>query len=198
MRTALAGSPLTGGSFFSLTGAHKLPQAGSPLTGGSFSCTADRGTRTAAGGISPTGGFPFLDRGTRTAAGGFPLTGGSFCTRLRGHTNRRRRVGKRQGFFLPCLSGNLFCCGRLSAKGRTCGFIFRRRRFPCFLIAQISICDRFDMGNGRGFFLPCLSQPIRNVRYRSATHAVSSPQARHVCVAQLVCALLRTAPANYN
>ena len=78
-------------------------------------------------------------------------------------------------------------------------FLFELLPFPCFLIwRRFPICDRFDMGNGRGFFLPCLSQPICNVRYRSATHAVYFPQARHVCVAQLVCALLRMAPANYN
>ena len=39
---------------------------------------------------------------------------------------------------------------------------------------------------GRGFFLPCLSQPIRSVGYITATQAVLSPQARHTRVAQLV------------
>ena len=41
-------------------------------------------------------------------------------------------------------------------------------------------------GNDRGFFLPCLSQPIRSVGYITATQAVLSPQARHTRVAQLV------------
>ena len=50
-------------------------------------------------------------------------------------------------------------------------------------------------GNDRGFFL-CygwttfgvrpLEQPVRRVRYRSATHVISSKQARHTRVAQLV------------
>ena len=70
----------------------------------------------------------------------------------------------------------------------TCGFhplvnhpfplgIFRRR-FP--------ICDRSEKEYDRGFFLPCLSQPIRSVGYITATQAVLSPQARHTRVAQLV------------
>ena len=51
-----AGSPLTGSSFLHrLTGAHELPQARSPLTGGFFSASAERGTRTAAGGFAPDG-----------------------------------------------------------------------------------------------------------------------------------------------
>ena len=50
-------------------------------------------------------------------------------------------------------------------------------------------------GNGRGFFL-CygrttfgvhpLEQPIRSVRYITATHVISSKQAQHARVAQLV------------
>ena len=48
-------------------------------------------------------------------------------------------------------------------------------------------------GNGRGFFLCCgrttfgvrpLEQPVRSVRYRSATHVISSKQARHDSAAQ--------------
>ena len=39
---------------------------------------------------------------------------------------------------------------------------------------------------GRGFFLPCLSQPIRSVRYITATHVISSKQARHSSAAQFV------------
>ena len=42
------------------------------------------------------------------------------------------------------------------------------------------------MRNGRGFFLPCLSQPVRSVRYRTATHVIKSTQAQHTRVAQLV------------
>ena len=41
-----------------------------------------------------------------------------------------------------------------------------------------------------------MSKPIRSARFLAATHAVSSTQARHNRVAQLVCTLLRPAPAN--
>ena len=60
-------------------------------------------------------------------------------------------------------------------------FLFGLLPFPCFLIwRRLPTCDRFEKGNGRGFFL-CygrttfgvrpLEQPVRRVRYRSATHA---------------------------
>ena len=39
---------------------------------------------------------------------------------------------------------------------------------------------------GRGFFLPCLSQPIRSVGYRTATQVGYFQQARHTRAAQLV------------
>ena len=42
------------------------------------------------------------------------------------------------------------------------------------------------IGNGRGFFLPRFSQPVRRVRYRSATQVGGSTQAQHTRVAQLV------------
>ena len=49
-------------------------------------------------------------------------------------------------------------------------FLFELLPFPCFLIwRRPETGDRFEIGNGRGFFLPCLSQPVRRVRYRSAT-----------------------------
>ena len=78
-------------------------------------------------------------------------------------------------------------------------FLFELLPFPCFLIRRrLPTCDRFEKGNGRGFFL-CygrttfgvrpLEQPIRRVRYRSATHVVYSTQARHNSVAQVVSAL---------
>ena len=78
-------------------------------------------------------------------------------------------------------------------------FLFELLPFPCFLIwRRLPTCDRSDMGNGRGFFLPCLSQPVRSVRYCSATHAVSSTQARHTRVAQIVFTLFRPAPTGFN
>ena len=69
-------------------------------------------------------------------------------------------------------------------------FLFELLPFPCFLIRRrFPICDRFEMRNGRGFFLPCLSQPVRSVRYRTATHVIKSTQAQHTRVAQFVSAL---------
>ena len=75
-------------------------------------------------------------------------------------------------------------------------FLFELLPFPCFLIwRRFPICDRFEKGNGRGFFLCCgrttfgvrpLEQPVRSVRYITATHVISFTQARHNSVAQLV------------
>ena len=76
-------------------------------------------------------------------------------------------------------------------------FLFELLPFPCLLVwRRLPTCDRFEKEYGRGFLLPYLSQPVRSVRYRSATHVISSAQARHNRVAQLVCTLLRPAPAN--
>ena len=68
-------------------------------------------------------------------------------------------------------------------------FLFELLPFPCFLIwRRFPICDRSEKENDRGFFL-CygrttfgvrpLEQPVRSVRYHSATHTVYSTQARH-------------------
>ena len=46
--------------------------------------------------------------------------------------------------------------------------------------------DRSEKENGRRSFLPCLSRPIRRVRYRTATQTGGSTQARHNRAAQLV------------
>ena len=68
-------------------------------------------------------------------------------------------------------------------------FLFELLPFPCFLIwRRLPICDRFEKEYGRGFFLPCFSQPVRRVRYRSATHVIKSTQAQHIRVAQFVSA----------
>ena len=69
-------------------------------------------------------------------------------------------------------------------------FLFGLLPFPCFLIwRRLPTCDRSEIGYGRGFFLPCLSQPVRSIRYRSATQTVKFPQARHSSAAQFVSAL---------
>ena len=41
-------------------------------------------------------------------------------------------------------------------------------------------------GNDRGFFLPCLSQPVRSVGYITATQVGYFQQAQHTRVAQFV------------
>ena len=65
-------------------------------------------------------------------------------------------------------------------------FLFGLLPFPCFLIwRRFPICDRFEKEYDRGFFLPYFSQPVRSVRYCTATHMISSPQAQHTRVAQL-------------
>ena len=76
-------------------------------------------------------------------------------------------------------------------------FLFELLPFPCLLVwRRLPTCDRFEKEYGRGFFLPYLSQPVRSVRYCSATQAVLSSQAQHTRVAQHFNALYRTAPAN--
>ena len=78
-------------------------------------------------------------------------------------------------------------------------FLFELLPFPYFLIwRRFPICDRCEKEYGRGFFLCCgrttfgvrpLEQPVRSVRYRSATHMGYSTQARHSSAAQFVSAL---------
>ena len=59
-------------------------------------------------------------------------------------------------------------------------FLFELLPFPYSLVwRRLPTCDRFEKENGRGFLLPCLSLPIRSVRYRTATHTGYSTQARH-------------------
>ena len=66
-------------------------------------------------------------------------------------------------------------------------FLFELLPFPCFLIwRKPETGDRFEKGYGRGFFLPCFSQPVRSTRYITATQTGKSTQARHARVAQLV------------
>ena len=78
-------------------------------------------------------------------------------------------------------------------------FLFELLPFPCFLIwRRFPICDRFEKEYGSRVTAACLSPPFRSSQtaycyaygllYAGATNRV----------AQLVCALLRTAPANYN
>ena len=150
-------------------GVRELPQAGSPLTGGSFSAPTQRGTRTAAGVFAPNGRL-------------------LFCTDPAGHSNCRRRV---RPFRAESFSLNL---SRGIRRLRTAGasrrpprgakrkghlrfpFLFELLPFPCLLARRrLPTCDRSEMEYGRGFFLPYLSQPVRSVRYITATQTRKPP-----------------------
>ena len=126
------------------------------------------------------------ERGTRTAQACLSLTDGEFFAEIQ------------RGVAL---------CGAREIAASAAGtkrkdnlrfsFLFELLPFPCFLIwRRLPTCDRCEIRYGRGFFLPCLSQPIRRVRYRTATQVGYFQQARHNSVAQLFNALYRTAPAN--
>ena len=164
------GFALTGRQFFQhrLTGAHELPQAGSPLTGGSFSAPADRGTRTAAGRFALTGRLLFCTDpagGARTASACSPLTGREFSAEP-----QRGDSPSADGGSVPRPAAGAKRKGHLRFP-----FLFELLPFPCFLIwRRFPICDRSEIRYGRGFFLPCFSQPVRRIRYRTATHMGNS------------------------
>ena len=157
-----------------------------------FSVPAERGARTASAGSLFPGGSLFsapAEWGTRTALACSPLTGGKFFAEpQRGDS--------------PSADGGSVAAPAAGAKRKDnlrFSFLFELLPFPCLLARRrLPTCDRSEMGYGRGFFLPCLSQPVRSVRYCSATHAVSSTQARHTRVAQLVFTLFRPAPTGFN
>ena len=118
-----------------------------------FSAPESRGARTASACSSLTGGEFFAE----------PQQGIALCgaresaAPAAGTTPYPRRWAKRKD--------NL----RFS-------FLFELLPFPCFLIwRRLPTCARFEtVGNDRGFFLPCFSQPVRRVRYRTATHMGNS------------------------
>ena len=124
------------------------------------------------------------ERGARTAAGVFAPNGRHlFLHRLSGVLEPRRRFTLTGGEFFAEMQRGVALCGARESAAPAAGakrkghlrfpFLFGLLPFPCFLIwRRFPICDRSEKEYGRGFFLPCLSQPIRNVRYRSATHAV--------------------------
>ena len=162
---------------------------------------ADRGTRTAAGGFAPNGRLlslhrlsgvlelrkrvrpiraaPFsapAEQGTRTALACSPLTGGEFFAEPQREDS-------------PSADGGSVAAPAAGAKRKDnlrFSFLFELLPFPCFLIwRKFPMCDRSEKEYGRGFFLPYLSQPVRRVRYITATHIGGSPQAQHDRVAQL-------------
>ena len=117
------------------------------------------------------------ERGARTASACSPFPGGEFSA------EPQRRVALCGAREIAAPAAGTAPYPRRWAKRKDnlrFSFLFELLPFPCFLIwRRFPICDRFEIGNGRGFFLPCLSQPVRRVRYRSATHVVYSTQARH-------------------
>ena len=151
-----------------LTGARELRKRVRPFRAASFQHRPSGVLELPQAGSPLTGGKFFAEpqRGDSPSA-----DGGNVPRPAAGTTPYPRRWAKRKGHLrFP--------------------FLFELLPFPCFLIwRRFPICDRFEKRNGRGFFLPYLSQPIRRVRYRSATHVIKSTQARHNSAAQSVSAL---------
>ncbi len=118
------------------------------------------GAQTAHAAVHPFRFSAPADRGGELPQAGSPLTGGKFFAEPQqrnspsadGGGRGTRRGGKKEGqpaFFLP----------------------LALLPFPYSLVwRRLPTCDRFEKENGRGFLLPCLSLPIRSVRYRTATH----------------------------
>ena len=117
--------------------------------------------------------------------------------RLSGVFEPRRRFTLTGGEFFAEPQQGMALCGARESAAPAAGakrkdnlrfsFLFELLPFPYSLVwRRLPTCDRFEKENGRGFLLPCLSLPIRSVRYRTATHMVYSTQAQHNSVAQLV------------
>ena len=84
-----------------------------------------------------------------------PLTGGEFSAELQRGIRRLRTAG-------TCRAPRRWAKRKDNLRF---SFLFELLPFPCFLIRRrLPICDRFEKGYGRGFFLSYLSQPVRRVR----------------------------------
>ena len=146
------------------------------------SVPAEQGARTAAGVFAPNGRHLFLHRLTgahELRQRVRPIRAESFSLNLSGGIRRLRTAGT---------------CGtrRGGKKGRHLRFLpSLNTRFPCGVAwVQMVDCVSVEKGNGRGFLLQCLSQPVRSVRYITATQTGKSSQAQHDRVAQFVSTLL--------
>ena len=142
--------------------------------------------------VRPDGAAPSLHRpsGVRELPqAGSPFPGGKFFAEPQRGIRRLRTAGASRR-------------PPRGQKGRTtCGF-------PSSLNSYLSLISypgenrraatAAKQGNDRGFFLPCLSQPVRRVRYRSATQVGGFAQAQHTRVAQIVFTLFRPAPTGFN
>ena len=129
-----------------------------------------------------------------------------FSTLASGVFEPRRRFTLTGGEFFAEPQQGIALCGARESAAPAAGakrkghlrfpFLFELLPFPCFLIRRrLPTCDRCEKGNGRGFFL-CygrttfgvrpLEQPVRSVRYITATQVGYFQQARHDRAAQLV------------
>ena len=126
------------------------------------------------------------EQGTRTALAGSPLTGGEFSAE------------PQRGVALCGARESAAPAAGAKRKGHLrFPFLFELLPFPCLLARRrLPTCDRSEIGYGRGFFLPCLSQPIRSARQNTATQVVYSTQGQHNSVARLAGTLCRKAPAD--
>ena len=155
--------------------------------------------------VRPDGAAPFLHRLTgahELRQRVRPDRAAPFLHRKAGVRELRQRVRPfRAGSFSLNLSGGFAVCGRRDVAAPAAGakrkghlrfpFLFELLPFPCFLIwRRFPICDRSEKEYGRGFFLPYLSQPVRSVRYITATQTGKSSQARHSSAARSFSALL--------
>ena len=147
-----------------------------------LSCTGGPGCSNCVSGFALTGRLLFLHRLTgalELPQAGSPLTGGKFFA------EPQREIRRRCGGSVPRPAA-----GAKRKDNLRFSFLFELLPFPCLLIRRrLPTCDRSEMGYGRGFFLPCLSQPVRSVRYITATQTGKSLQARHNNVARFFSAL---------
>ena len=132
------------------------------LTGGTFFSTGGLGHTNCVSWFVPNGRHLFLHR-------------------LSGVLEPRRRFTLTDGEFSAEPPRGVALCGARESAAPAAGakrkghlrfpFLFELLPFPCLLARRrLPTCDRSEIGYGRGFFLPCLSQPIRSVRYCTATH----------------------------
>ena len=138
------------------------------LSGRQFFQHRPSGVRELRQRVRPDGAAPFLHRLTgahELPQAGSPLTGGVFSAEP-----QRGDSPSADGGSVPRPAA-----GAKRKDNLRFSFLFELLPFPCFLIwRRFPICDRFEIRYGRGFFLPCFSQPVRSVRYRTATHMGNS------------------------
>ena len=143
-----------------------------PKAAAVFSAQAERGGAQTAHAVHPFRAAPSLHRLTgarELPQAGSPLTGGKFFAEPQQRNSPSADGG----------SGAAPAAGAKRKDNLRFSFLFELLPFPYSLVwRRLPTCDRFEKENGRGFLLPCLSLPIRSVRYRTATYTGYSTQAR--------------------